>query len=160
MHVRDRVSLTDRVVRPAARRAASVPRRPVGGNAPRDRGCVRIVRRRSRHAGTAPTVGSTRRERRCALADQLIRFDNDAFHRRGTPNGFIETVPFRGASLPSQYLSINVRTNNEERPETTVSFRPDDLSSRVSALDDGRKITSEIDGAARTGCVPRQGYYH
>ena len=77
-----------------------------------------------------------------------------------TPNGFIETVPFRGASLPSQYLSINVRTNNEEWPETTVSFRPDDLSSRVYASDDGRKITSEIDEAARTGCVPRQGYYH
>ena len=77
-----------------------------------------------------------------------------------TPNGFSETVPFQEASLPSQYLSIVVRTNNEEWPETTVSFRPDGLPSEVFASDDGRKTVSEIDEAVRAGCVPRQGYYH
>jgi hypothetical protein len=77
-----------------------------------------------------------------------------------TPNGFTETVTYQEASLPSQYLAVDVRTNSEEWPETTVSFRPDDLPSKVFASDYGRKTASEIDEAVRTGCVPHQGYYH
>lgn len=76
-----------------------------------------------------------------------------------TPSGFTETTPLQGRDLPSQYLSVVVRTNNEEWPETTFGFRPDDLPSNVFASDYGRKAANEIDEAARSGCILRETYY-
>lgn len=76
-----------------------------------------------------------------------------------TPSGFTETVAFRAVSLPSQYLSLVVHTNNQEWPDSTIGFRPDDLPSGAFASDNGRVTVDEIAEAARSGCVLRQTAY-
>jgi hypothetical protein len=77
-----------------------------------------------------------------------------------TPSGFREVIPLGQSKLPSQYLSIEVRTDDARWPDTGFSFRPDQLPSRAFASYHGPTAPGEVDAIADSACVPRRPYYH
>lgn len=76
-----------------------------------------------------------------------------------TPSGFREVIPLGDLKLPSQYLSIEVRTDDARWPDTGFSFRPDQLPSHAFASDNGPTAAGDIDAIARSACVPRRPGY-
>ena len=76
-----------------------------------------------------------------------------------TPSGFREVIPLGDSKLPSQYLSIEVRTDDARWPDTGLSFRPDELPSHAFASHYGPTAAGEIDTIARSACVPRRPAY-
>jgi hypothetical protein len=62
-----------------------------------------------------------------------------------TPSGFREVIPLGDSKLPSQYLSIEVRTDDARWPDAGLSFRPDQLPSDAFASDNGATAPREVD---------------
>jgi hypothetical protein len=73
-----------------------------------------------------------------------------------TPSGFREVIPLGDSKLPSQYLSIWVRTDDARWPDTWFGFRLDQLPSHSFASVFGRTEAREIADIARSACVPRR----
>jgi hypothetical protein len=76
-----------------------------------------------------------------------------------TPPGFQEAIALRPERLPSQYLVVSVVTDDKRWPETTRSFRLDQLHQRAARGYSGPTTARQIDEATRSGCKPyRPGY--
>jgi hypothetical protein len=76
------------------------------------------------------------------------------------PPGFQEVIPLGDSKLPSQYLSIEVRTDDPRWPDTEFSFHPDQLPSHAFASYHGPTAPREVVAIARSACVPRRPAYH
>src|SRR5512132_3904550 len=73
-----------------------------------------------------------------------------------TPPGFRQVILLGDSKLPSQYLSIWVRTDDARWPNTSFGFRLDQLPSHGFASVFGRTEAREVDDIARSACVPRR----
>lgn len=76
-----------------------------------------------------------------------------------TPSGFRRVIPLGDSKLPSQYLSIEVRTDDARWPDTGFAFRPDQLPSDAFASDYGPTAPGDVDDIARSACVPKRPGY-
>jgi hypothetical protein len=77
-----------------------------------------------------------------------------------TPSGFREVIPLGDSKLPSQYLSIEVLTDDARWPNTEFSFHPDQIPSHAFASYHGPTAPGEVHAIARSACVPRRPAYH
>ena len=82
------------------------------------------------------------------------------FEVGGLPPGFKETVPIT-ARLPSQYLALDVQTDDDRWPITTVGFRLDQLGTTrwLSSTSDNETSPSQVAEMSRRGCIPARGAY-
>jgi hypothetical protein len=76
-----------------------------------------------------------------------------------TPPGFREAIALGPERLPSQYLVVSVLTDDERWPETTRSFRLDQLHRRATRGYSGPTTARQIDEATRSGCKPYRPAY-
>ena len=76
-----------------------------------------------------------------------------------TPPGFQEAIALRPERLPSQYLVVSVVTDDKRWPETTRSFRLDQLHQRAARGYSGPTTAPQIDEATRSGCKPNRPAY-
>jgi len=76
-----------------------------------------------------------------------------------TPPGFREAIALGPERLPSQYLVVSVVTDDERWPETTRSFRLDQLHRRATRGYSGPTTARQIDEATRSGCKPYRPAY-
>lgn len=76
-----------------------------------------------------------------------------------TPPGFQEAIALRPERLPSQYLVVSVVTDDKRWPETTRSFRLDQLHQRAARGYSGPTTARQIDEATRSGCKPYRPAY-
>jgi hypothetical protein len=76
-----------------------------------------------------------------------------------TPPGFREAIALGPERLPSQYLVVSVVTDDERWPETTRSFRLDQLHRRATRGYTGPTTARQIDEATRSGCKPYRPAY-
>jgi len=76
-----------------------------------------------------------------------------------TPPGFQEAIALRPERLPSQYLVVSVVTDDKRWPETTRSFRLDQLHQRAARGYSGPTTARQIDEATRSGCKPNRPAY-
>ena len=76
-----------------------------------------------------------------------------------TPPGFQEAIALRRERLPSQYLVVSVVTDDKRWPETTRSFRLDQLHQRAARGYSGPTTARQIDEATRSGCKPYRPAY-
>lgn len=72
---------------------------------------------------------------------------------------FQEAIPLGPERLPRQYLVVSVVTDDERWPETTRSFRLDQLHRRATGGYSGPTTARQIDGATRSGCKPYRSAY-
>lgn len=76
-----------------------------------------------------------------------------------TPPGFQEAIALRPERLPSQYLVVSVVTDDKRWPETTRSFRLDQLHQRAARGYSAPTTARQIDEATRSGCKPYRPAY-
>lgn len=76
-----------------------------------------------------------------------------------TPPGFREAIALGPERLPSQYLVVSVVTDDERWPETTRSFRLDQLQRRAIRGYSGPTTAPQIDEATRSACKPYRPAY-
>jgi hypothetical protein len=76
-----------------------------------------------------------------------------------TPPGFQEAIALRPERLPSQYLVVSVVTDDKRWPETTRSFRLDQLHQRAARGYSGPTTARQIDETTRSGCEPYRPAY-
>ena len=76
-----------------------------------------------------------------------------------TPPGFREAIALGPERLPSQYLVVSIVTDDERWPETTRSFRLDQLHRRATRGYSGPTTARQIDEATRSGCKPYRPAY-
>jgi hypothetical protein len=81
------------------------------------------------------------------------------FYLGETPPGFLEAIALEPERLPSQYLVVSVVTDDERWPETTRSFRLDQLDRRTARGYSGPTTARQIDEATRSGCKPYRPAY-
>jgi len=70
------------------------------------------------------------------------------------PNGFRTTMHLRPRLPPSEYLTLQVWTDNRQFPVTSVTFRLDELQAGLFHSDTGPELSpSDLENPIRDGCV-------